>query len=289
MIRHRRARPRRTLRRPLSAAFVAVVAAASISTGGPAASAGAGQRPSAKPTASLGGADLTGWRVVVGDGVWSASGERSVSDADVETRHRGTYSELFANVQSRGVMAHNITYLAMPDVDELKMTHRASIDFRLPVEPSTQGSFKAQTLEIGLFVWDGIDTRLDHGLAMQWVLNPWVPEYGALRVWRNTARGPRWERVGFLEPDIAWHTVSIRYRPKSGLVQLRLDQRQVDVSPTLTPKPDSWGSTIGARFQVEAVSLWPGERSSAPVHRAQFRNWSWTVAEWQRPAPVVPR
>ena len=197
------------------------------------------------PTASLSGADLTGWRVVVGDGIWTAAGERPVSEGDVATQHRGTYSELFANVQRRGVMAHNITYLPMPNVDELKMTHRASIDFRVPAVPSTTGSFRAQTIEIGLFVWDGIDTRLDHGLAMQWVLNPWVPEYGAVRVWRNTARGPRWERVGYLEPDIAWHTVSIRYRPKSGLVQLRLDQQRIDVSPTLTPKPALVGPNRG--------------------------------------------
>lgn len=283
MTRHRRARSR-SVRRSLSAALVALLVVTSVSPGGPVAA-----NTSVRPTTSLGGADLTGWRVVVGDGVWAASGERAVSGGDVATEHRGTYSELFANVQRRGVMAHNITYLAMPDVDELRMTHRASIDFRLPAIPSTTGIFKSQTVEIGLFVWDGVDTRLDHGLAMQWVLNPWVPEYGALRVWRNTARGPRWERVGYLEPDIAWHTVSIRYRPKSGLVQLRLDQQRIDVSPTLTPKPDSWGANIGARFQVEAVSLWPGERSAAPVHRAQFRNWSWTVSPWQRPAPVVAR
>lgn len=271
-------------RRVASRCIAALLVTAAITSGAP------GDRVAAAGhVTSLAGADLRGWRVVVGDGIWTASGERAVSTDDIGTAHRGTYSELSANVQRRGVMAHNITYLPMSNVDELKMTHRATIDFRIPAVPTTTGAFKAQTMEIGLFVWDGVDTRLDHGLAMQWVLNPWVPEYGALRVWRNTARGPRWERVGYLEPDIAWHTVSIRYRPKSGLVQLRLDQQRIDVSPTLTPKPDSWGHTIGARFQVEAVSLWPGERSSAPIHRAQFRNWSWTVTEWSAPAPVELR
>lgn len=223
------------------------------------------------------GSDLSGWRTVVGDGVWAASGQAPVSTADIDTEHLGTHSELQANVRRRGVMAHNITYTAMSNLDRLESTHRAAIEFRLPAVPSIAGDYKVQTLEIGLFVWDGADTRLDYGLAMQWVLNPWVSDYGALRVWRNTARGPRWERIGYLEPDAVWHEAEFAYRPNSGVVRLRIDDQRIDVSPTTTPKPESWGNTIGARFQVEIVSLWPGERSAAPMHRAEFRDWTWTA------------
>jgi hypothetical protein len=45
--------------------------------------------------------------------------------------------------------------------------------------PSTAGgAYSAQTVDIGLFVWEGATTQLDYGTAFQWVLNPWMSSFG---------------------------------------------------------------------------------------------------------------
>ena len=237
---------------------------------------GAGTVSAAQLTES--GADLANWETVLGDGVWTGVDEAPVSIDDVDTVHYGTHSELVANVEGRGVMAHNITYHSRPEVQQLDAHHVASVEFRQPQEISKlRGRHKAQTLEIGLFVWDGIDTRKDHGFALQWVLNPWMREFGQIRVWEETPDGPRWQSAGYLAPDTEWHTAEFEYQPTTDTAVLRIDGVEIEVNETLTPKPANWSSTIAARFQVETISFWPGKAKKAPVQRAEFRNWTWII------------
>lgn len=223
-----------------------------------------------------GGRDLSGWDMAVGDGIWTGPGQAPVSIEDLELAHGGDHSRLIANRHERGVMAHAIAYRRRSNLPSLDGVHAARVEFRLPDVPTTSNlDYNAQTIELGLFVWDGDDTRLDHGLAIQWVLNPWVEEFGQIRAWSMTDDGPTWLPVGRAQPDTAWHRVDVRYRPGSSTARVTLDGTPVEIAETLTPKPANWGPGIGGRFQVELVSIWPGENPRVPAHSAEFRNWLW--------------
>lgn len=223
------------------------------------------------------GSDLTGWRTVLGDGIFVGPGQNAVSLADIETLHEGTHSTLRSNVQERGVMAHNITFDRFTASDGMTKTHFAEVDFRIPTVPDvTNWDYNAQTVEIGVFVWDGAVTRSDYGIAIQWVLNPWVNDFGAIRAWTMSNGVPDWVAVGYLAPDAAWHTFHCNYRPGE-TATIEVDGVMIDVEETVTEKSPSWGSTVDGRFQLETVSVWPGANPSVPTHSAEFRDWSWAV------------
>ncbi len=239
---------------------------------------GIASTPAAAQTIRAYGADLAGWRTVLGDGVWTGPGQASPTIDDLRTTHLGTHSALEANVHERGVMAHNITFSRFPLEDDLGRRHRATVEFRIPKVPTeADWTYNSQTLEIGMFIWDGPNTRLDYGLAIQWVLNPWTDEFGQIRAWSMTADGPTWVAVDYLEPDTEWHVFDCLYRPGQRAA-VRLDNKNsVEVEETVTPKDPDWGTTTDARFQVEIVSVWPGANPSVPVHTAEFRNWKWRI------------
>lgn len=227
---------------------------------------------------SYSGADLSGWRTVLGDGIWTGPGQGAPSTADLRASHLGSHSLLEANIHERGVMAHNITFDRFTASDGMTRTHRASTEFRIPTVPTVADwTYNSQTLEIGVFVWDGVSTRSDYGLAIQWVLNPWVAEFGQIRAWSMTESGPEWISVDYLEPDTEWHTFNAVYRP-GGAATVRLDSKDnITIAETVTLKDPSWGATVDARFQMEIVSVWPGANPSVPSHAAEFRNWAWRI------------
>lgn len=224
------------------------------------------------------GTDMSGWRTVLGDGVWTGPGQNPPTIDDLRTTHLGTHSVVEANVHERGIMAHNITFDRFTIEEGLGTRHRAETEFRIPKVPdASDWTYNSQTLEIGMFVWDGPDTRSDYGLAIQWVLNPWVPEFGEIRAWRMTDSGPDWISVDYLEPDTEWHHFQCVYKPGEK-ARVRLDGRnRINVEETVTLKDPSWGSTVDARFQVETISVWPGANPSVPHHSAEFRDWRWVV------------
>ncbi len=225
----------------------------------------------------LEGANLTGWETVVGDGLLVKPGQAPVSLSDIGTRHFSDHSKLQANVLERDVMAHNITFKRQIDDQALDFRHKASFQFRLPEVPRTTNlHWNAQTFEGGFFIWDGSGDRRDHGLAFQWVLNPWSPEYGMVQKWHQSNRG--WKPVTFVQPDTQWHTVKIELDPRSRFAELCLDDVCIDRVYTRRVKPESWGSETAARLQAEIISLDPGPNQSAPAHTAEVRNWTW---DWE--------
>jgi hypothetical protein len=234
------------------------------------ASAGASAAGPAEST--IGGTDLTGWESVLGDGLYTAPGLAPVSSADIAIRHSGASSTLRANTAQRGVMAHNIAFRRSIDASLFEFRHACSFSFRLPYLPTT-GAWpdNAQTLEGGFFIWDGGATRLDYGLAFQWVLNPWMPTFGAIRCWSGT----QWLSLGYLTPDTNWHTAQLSFDRRAMQAGLLLDGSPVPIALTSTVK-DGWGTETAARLQAEVISLWPGSSTVAPSHRAEFRDWSWT-------------
>jgi hypothetical protein len=222
------------------------------------------------------GANLTNWEVVVGDGIYHQPDEAPVNQSDVETLHFSTHSEVRANLTQRGIMAHNITFKRFVDEKAFDYIHTCSYSFRLPYLPATANvGTNAQTMEVAFFIWDGAGTRLDYGMAIQWILNPWVSDFGAIRCWSD-AHGGEWNPVGYLAPDTQWHDVELTFDYRRQTTSLKLDGTHVPCRFTAIPKDSSWGSEIAARFCAEIVSLHPGESNPGALHRVEFKNWRWT-------------
>ncbi|GLW30962.1 hypothetical protein [Actinoplanes regularis] len=219
------------------------------------------------------GADLTGWTNVVGDGVYAAPGQAPVNDADIALENRGTDSLLRANVLKRGIMAHAISFKRITDVSMMQTVHQAGFSFQMPYVPSTAGGPRnAQTVEGGLFVWDGINTKVDHGTAFQWVLNPWQSNFGQIRVWT----GNSWAAAGYLKPDTAWHNVSLMVDPVNSKVELLIDGVNMNAPYSRTTK-SGWATAVSARLQAETISLYPGANAtSGPQQEVLIRDWTWT-------------
>ncbi len=222
------------------------------------------------------GIDLAGWEMVVGDGIYAKPGHDPVSLSDIATRNFGTHSELQANIAQRGIMAHNITFKRLIDDLLLQQRHVASYEFRMPFLPTSRGEFNAQTFEGGFFIWDGGGKRKDNGLGFQWVLNPWMEDYGWIYKWSMSSAG--WRRVLRIEPDTEWHRFDCVVDARTREASLEIDGLTIDRAYTQRHKPDYWGTETAARLQVEMISLDPGPNESAPMHKIEVRNWRWELS-----------
>lgn len=227
------------------------------------------------PEREYSGSDLSEWEEALGDALWVAAGQDQVTASDIRSRHNGGSSTLRANVKRRGVMAHNINFRRIIDDDAFDYVHAGSYEFKLPYLPEP-GSWpdNAQTLEGGFFIWDGGGTRLDHGLAFQWILNPWMSTFGDLLCW-TPANGGSWAPAGHLEPDTEWHTFAFTLDVGNQATAMTMDGEEILSSFVAMEKPANWGTETASRLQAEIVSLWPGDNPDAPSHRAKFRNWTW--------------
>jgi hypothetical protein len=230
------------------------------------------------PEASLyQGANLAGWTVTLGDALYAAPGEPPVDITDIKTVHFPGYSEVRSNLKRRVIMAHNITYKKITDPNAFKYIHTCSVSFRLPYLPvaNPDATLNGQTVEGGIFIWDGPHTRFDYGMAFQWLVNPWSrgqDPSGSLYIWNGTA----WVRIGRKIVDTNWHTLKmvVDFRRKSTL--LMIDNAYYLSRFSRTSKDPTWGNTVDARFQVEAISIDPRPNNTIKaMHRVQFRNWRW--------------
>jgi hypothetical protein len=223
------------------------------------------------------GADLSGWKKVLGDGIYAEPGEPAVNNTDIDTLHYGSYSELQANVHARRIMAHNITYQRIQDAFGLRYNYSAGFSFRLPYLPvKGKLDLNAQTLEGGIFVWDGANTRLDYGLGFQWMLNPGGSrdaKFGTMRCWTDT-NGGSWENIGYSEPDTVWHELGLCFDMQKQTTAFTIDGIRYPACFTSTPKPANWGRGVLAGIQVEIISIYPGTIPGAE-HKAEFKDWHW--------------
>lgn len=225
------------------------------------------------------GADFSTWRVALGDGIYAAPGEGPVTADDIATYNYGTHSLLVANTNKRGIMAHNITVLRMVAEDAFNYVHICGYKFRIPYIPSTGNTdLNAQTLEGGFFIWDGGNTRLDYGLAFQWMLNPWGGDdfaFGDLRCWTGFGVGA-WQKVGQIEVDTAWHEIRFVFDFRRETTAMVIDGRHFPSCFTATEKDESWSSSTEPGLQAEIISLWPGfDGANGALHKAEFRDWYW--------------
>lgn len=235
-------------------------------------------RPSTGPTRQWWGTNLEGWTVVVGDGVQAMPGEAPVGREDIETLQNEGFSEIRANVRRRRVMAHNITFRRITDDAALRSIQTFGFKFRLPYlpVPDARKEEAGQTVEAGVFTWDGNGSRLDHGVAFQWLVNPWLPNFGEIRCW-NAKDGGSWLPAGLtLKPDTEWHEVRLTVDMRRKTTAISIDGRVVSSAFTALPKPAAWGRTTDARAQIEAISVFPGEKGA--LHRVEVRDWFW---DWE--------
>ncbi len=220
------------------------------------------------------GADLAGWVTTLGDTSQTAP-DRRPRRTDVARLDHGSHSELVANTQARGVMAQahaSKRFSVLPTAAE---RHDAIIEFRLPDRaPTGRGNNVGQAIEAGLFVQDPDDRAVDRGVAIQWVLNPWVETYGDVRMCAETNRGIEWRTVAHLEPDNEWHTFAMCFAPGSRRTRVKLDGQVLPADKAIAVRHDVGGNFQG-RLQVKTQSVWPGNHQSMPPFRAEFRNWRW--------------
>jgi len=238
---------------------------------------------------NLSGTNLKGWKWELGDALCPplippeppapprCPGEAPVDITDIKTVHRDYYSELRANIKRRVIMAHNVTYRRIISEKMLLYSHVCVYQFRLPYlpRPVVTDLWNAQTLEGGLFVWDGANTRLDYGTAFQWDINPWRSEFGDIRTWTANGGPGQWVKVGHLKPDTRWHGVKMVVNMPLQTAALLVDGIQYPAEFSKTSKPDSWGPEVAARLQAEIISIDPEPSGQRAAHKARFRNWKW--------------
>lgn len=233
-----------------------------------------------------GGGNLSGWEVVLGDGVYTAPGVPAVNSGDIETVHFTGYSELRANIHVRRIMAHNITFKRIYDDAALNYSHTAKYKFQIPYQPSTKNSdLNGETVEGHLSIWDGITAKLEYLVAFQWIVNPWATNYGAIQAWHNPGV---WKTVGQLAPDTAWHEVQMTLDTGKASTSLIIDGLQYPSFFSTLTHPD-WGEEVAARLAAEIISLYPGELGNGALHKTDFKEWSWIWEPRNVHIPLVIR
>jgi hypothetical protein len=232
------------------------------------------------------GSDLDGWEVIVGDGNDTLPGEPPVSLDDIETINYGTYSELRANIQERGIQAHNLTFYKKIDDQAIESIHVCEYQFKLPFMPSVNNQdFNGQTVEGGFNIWDGATTRANYSVLFQWMVTPYPNAFwdlGDIRCWRpKFVDDPEpWQKVGTLTPDTDWHTLRIVADFQRGTSRMTIDELIFPSCLVKTAGPPDWGTEIAAWIAAEIISVNPHdpEPDRGFLHKSHFRNWSW---RWQ--------
>ena len=226
------------------------------------------------------GADLDQWEVVVGDGLYHAPSEAPVNPSDIATISSGSASAVRANISNRRIMAHNITFKRIIDTSALTSYQEAGYQFRLPYTISTGNTdYNGQTVEGGLFIWDGQNTQLDYGLAFQWVINPWDPAFKTINYWAGTG----WQPLTVLEPDTNYHTVGYKLDMVGKTAWLILDGTQYPQNIFSETPKTGWGIEVASRFQAETISIFPSSVGSVPGQEVSFKNWNW---DWYQSGSV---
>lgn len=218
-------------------------------------------------------ADLAEWETVVGDGLYAARGEKPVNQKDIATLNYRNHSELRANTKRRRIMAHNITLKRVIDDGAFDYVHTYRVKFRLPHMPSEDDqSLNGETVEMGLFVWDGKNTRLDYGTAYQWKINPGDHDnYGVMQYWNKE----KWVPAGKIEPDTEWHEIQMIVNFKTKTTEVKIDGVSYPSKFSQTAKASDWKVETAARIQMEIISAYPEPSGIGTTHSLDVKDWCW--------------
>jgi len=104
---------------------------------------------------------------------------------------------------------HNITFKRFVADNVFDFVHIFGYKFRLPYMPAVENIGLEPANHRGSdWLWDGSNTRLDHGTGFQWYINPWGPDVGDLRTWTDI-NGGSWVSMGNMPLDTEWHEVRL--------------------------------------------------------------------------------
>lgn len=219
--------------------------------------------------------------------------QEPVSASDLKSDHsNGSFSELRANVRRRKIRAHNTNYFSTTQPEALNRIHEYSFSFRLPFLPpdGTQKSNYAlnghgETIEGGLFVFDGPGTKRDFGAAFQWNINREGENFGRVAFWEVDAAGNgSWQydkrKTSILTVDTKWHTVQFRINIPTKTTEMFIDGVAFPcafANAQIKGGDFANETRIQLRLQAEIVSKGPKVN---PMHVAQFKDWRW--------CPLIP-
>jgi len=219
------------------------------------------------------GRNLQNWSVSLGDSLILSEEEEPVTLNDVRSRHYYDYTSVEANINHRGIMAHNITYKQIADVKALQVTHRAAFIFNLPATPTRQNKTNnGHALECGLLIQDGSTTHKQYGVLFRWIINPWQNDFGRIYLWN----GEEWQSETTLQPDSLRHTVTFTLDRigKSGSIQI--GNYKMAGAYSETPLSESV-TGISAKLQFGVLNPLTPEADVFPAASVLFKNWKW---EW---------
>jgi hypothetical protein len=84
---------------------------------------------------------------------------------------------------------------------------------------------------------------------------------------------------------MSWHEINMTFDFKNKTTDLIIDGNHYSSRFTATTKPETWGAETAARLQAEIISPYPGEQGNGSLHKAQFKDWSWTWEPYRTVSP----
>jgi hypothetical protein len=240
--------------------------------------AGCTQAPRADEAITRSAPTMTGWTYLVGDGIYNVPGEEPVSIGDIRTRHTDSLTTLEANILGRNIMAHNITHLWYHGNHFYDKTQVFETGVRLPYIPiaDERSPVNAETIEAQLGYWSSTHS-LDAVCAVQWQINPWTEDFGALALWTpGRDEAGEWQIVDALPVDTRWQRWRLEIDPVNRVCTYLVDGISYVETTPLDPK--DWISPDGVHVAVEIISIYPGDSGTGGrPHYAEFKEWTWTI------------
>ncbi len=217
--------------------------------------------------------NLQNWETMLGDSLYFDNDEDTVSLADIQTTHFYQYSLLEANINRRGIMAHNITRKVVADIKALQITHQAGFILNLATTPSrTNKKDNGAAVEISLVVADGSTSHKEYGVVLRWIIDPWSSDFGQVQAWKDSI----WVRAATLTPDSLDHTVSITMDRVTKNGHVRIDNKTIASAYSETLKTDL-PAGIYAIMRFGMINAWPADEDLNLAAAVRFKNWKW---EW---------
>jgi hypothetical protein len=169
---------------------------------------------------------------------------------------------------------HNITYLEKSYVNILEGVHTASYSFQIPSLDT------GRTVEGGLFIWVGGETRLDYGTAFQLIVEKGDKDYEKLYYWTGSGPGNEWKYSGKkvkLYNDFFYkvtYTVNCNRRDANIIFEGKDEFYVFTDIFSETTKDKTWSDITVARLQAECIS------KDGMKYKVNFKNYIWSHNLW---------
>jgi len=192
------------------------------------------------------------------------------TDNDVSIVPFGNYGEVTSNVQKRNTYVNAIGHKkfieTFPMGDTIALsTYKYSVEFQFPTVPAPDANqmTNPQAIHIMIQLWDGRNAlfqadRTTLEAAIYYELNPWHPDYGKIKVYRNP--------IALIDtgikliPDTTWHTFELvaDFENKK-YVSITIDSQAKDLSTVELARVSqpTWGNEVALNITTESLASWP--------------------------------